>query len=620
MDRMTEQAVELYEPDKTVSAGWYQRLCLLNKESLEDLAATFRRLMRGKRVTAIDNRGNRIVPEKVVSYLSKQANIKKSEILDFLCFMLADIRNFLYYINSLSEQERKVWEAALSQYYLSSDDIFQITGERWAPDYSESYFYYGGKQRGVSDKLVWFSTAQGRAIGSKEKRRLWDKELFFSLDSRLYAALLPVFFPEACSLEKHYREELPAESSWHTFSGEPDILVVLSVLNRLYDAKQLAFSNNKFTQSVLRKLSQLLSVNEFFPDAVVKELALFRCSLLANLYALGRQLLVSVKRPEEQLKNIFLNALHYPTMLLPVMLPHLSGLRKNGLLDSYGTQVALSLWNLMGCLPQHQWIAVEGIHFRLLQTDPRYMPLFSSSIFDKMEVFNSKLNHGVYLNNLYREVSLPFINGLLYAMAAFGFIEVAYTDVATDDVSYTSSLAYIRLTSLGAFVWGQVQTYIPSVVSQEQGPLFELDEQHLIVRSLVTPNPYQPLLAEMSIPLSGNRYRVTPEAFLAKCRKHKDVEDRIALFKQYICPEASAGWEEFFKQMLQHSQAIKKAVGKEYVIYRISPDDKDLQRIVSIDPFIRQYSLRAEDYLWLVEAQMLDAVKKRLKEYGYLFS
>ena len=167
MDRMTEQAVELYEPDKTVSAGWYQRLCLLNKESLEDLAATFRRLMRGKRVTAIDNRGNRIVPEKVVSYLSKQANIKKSEILDFLCFMLADIRNFLYYINSLSEQERKVWEAALSQYYLSSDDIFQITGERWAPDYSESYFYYGGKQRGVSDKLVWFSTTQGRAIGSK---------------------------------------------------------------------------------------------------------------------------------------------------------------------------------------------------------------------------------------------------------------------------------------------------------------------------------------------------------------------------------------------------------------------------------------------------------------------
>ena len=119
---MKEQAVELYYPEKPAFASWHQLLNRLNKSEVEDLAAPFLRIMRKKQVTAIDAQGNRRVPTQITEVLVKKYNIKKGELLDFLCFMLADVRNFQYYLNSLSETDKKVWKKALTQYYVSTDE------------------------------------------------------------------------------------------------------------------------------------------------------------------------------------------------------------------------------------------------------------------------------------------------------------------------------------------------------------------------------------------------------------------------------------------------------------------------------------------------------------------
>ena len=617
MNWMKEQAVELYYPEKPAFTSWYQLLNRLNKSEVEDLAAPFLRIMRKKQVTAIDAQGNRRVPTQITEVLVKKYNIKKGELLDFLCFMLADVRNFQYYLNSLSETDKKVWKKALTQYYVSTDEIFRLTGEHWMPD-TDSYFYSYYRPQGISDKLNFFNLLDAKAE-NKEGKRLWTRGIYCVIYEKLRIDLLPVFFPDACNLEGQILDKLPEDTPLHTFSGENDIFVILPILNGLYDSKQLVQPKSKLGLSALRKLTQAVTLTEFFPNHKEKEMALFRSSIVMNLYVWGKKAHASTKRSEDVLKEIFNTALHYPTHLLPILLPHLTGLRKKELLDSYGVQLAINLWNLMGTLPQQQWISVQGIHFKLLQEANRYVPLFPTYIFDKMDVFNDKLNHYVYLDSLYNEMSVPFINGLLYAMAAFGFVEVAYADESPSDASYTSSLAYIRLTNLGAYVWGQSKDYTPTALNREQGPLFELDEKYMLVRSLVTPNPYLPLLSEMAVPVGGQRYRVSSASFLSTCQTSKDIKEKIALFKQYICAEPSAEWEEFFNSLLHHSNSVSRMKDKDYAIYHISPEDKELQRIVSTDPFIRQYSLRAEGYLWLIEASKVKAVQKRLKECGYLF-
>lgn len=55
-----------------------------------------------------------------------------------------------------------------------------------------------------------------------------------------------------------------------------------------------------------------------------------------------------------------------------------------------------------------------------------------------------------------------------------------------------------------------------------------------------------------------------------------------------------------------------------YNIYQVSTADKELQRLVSTDPVLRQYMVRAENYILLVKADHQKEVTERLKEFGYL--
>ena len=611
-----EQSLELYYPDKKARTQWYQQLSFRNKPDLEDMAAPLRRIMRNKRVTAIDAQGNRRVPTEISNFLNTKQGVKKDTILDFLCFMLADVRNFCCYIDTLNEKDRKVWAVALTQYYINVDEIHLLTGEHWVPK-KQSWYYSYFRSTDISDKLFCFSLVEAK--GQNRETDRWAKDIYCRLNEMLHASLLPVFFPDACNLEKQFLDELPETMQLHTFSGEADILMFLPTLNGLYETGQLALSKSRISQTALRKLAQTVSLDEFFPNHALKELAFFRRSVVMNLYVLGRQNQHLSSRPEKMLKQIFLNALSYPVTYLPLLLFHLTGLRKGELLNSYAPQLSLSLWDLLGTLPQDKWVPVQGIYFKLMQTANIYVPLFAAYIFDKMDVYNDKLGHSVYLDRLYNELSVPFINSLLYAMSAFGFVEVAYAEVGAGEVSYVSSLAYVRLTNLGAFALGQVQSYNPSVSVQKNGPLFELDGRHMIVRSLADPNPYLPLLSDMAVPVGGQRYRVTADSFLGNCKNSEDIENRIVLFKRYICPEPSAEWDLFFKDLLQHSRAITPFPATAYVLYRVAPEDKELQRILSTDPVIRKYSLRAEDYLWLILTSKLKVVQKRLKECGYLF-
>lgn len=619
MDGMTQQALELRYPDKKVWAEWYQLFSCRNKSELENMAAPLRLLLRDKNVTAIDEEGNRRVPTEVSSFLNCKGNVRKDVLMDFLCFMLGDVHNFSHYINNLSEADRKVWETALLQFYVNVDEIHRLTGVHWFPKGKDGFcrHYYAPSE--ISDKLAWFSLVEGKGP-NLEGRWFWRRDVYCRLIENLHASLLPLFFPEACDVKKQLLDELPAEASLRTFSGEADMLLCFSSLNGLYETRQLDFPKTKFSQSALRKLAQAVSLREFFPQHKVKEMALFRCSIVMNLYVAVRASEDLPERAEEALKELFNRIMYYPSILVPVLLPHVTGLRKNELYESYGTQLGFALLSLLEALPRNKWISATGIHFKLMQAAIHYAPLFPAYVFDRMEVYNEKLQHVVFLDRLYRELSVPFINGLLFAMAAFGLLDVAYSEEEkADAVSYVDSLAYVRLTPLGAFVLGLTREYTPADAGPDQESLFELDGQHRIVRSLATPNPYLSLLVELAVPIGGNRYRVTADSFLCNCQGSKNIEERIALFKRYICREPSAEWNEFFETLLRQSRSVTRVDEFKYLLYHIAPEDKELQRIVSTDPVIRQYSLRAEGYLWLIEADKLKTIQKRLKECGYLF-
>lgn len=57
---------------------------------------------------------------------------------------------------------------------------------------------------------------------------------------------------------------------------------------------------------------------------------------------------------------------------------------------------------------------------------------------------------------------------------------------------------------------------------------------------------------------------------------------------------------------------------KKYIVMEIPTTNKELQRIILSDPVISKYSVKAEGYLLLVEANNRIKVADALKKYGYL--
>lgn len=95
------------------------------------------------------------------------------------------------------------------------------------------------------------------------------------------------------------------------------------------------------------------------------------------------------------------------------------------------------------------------------------------------------------------------------------------------------------------------------------------------------------------------------------------ITNKINLFRDYICKEPPANWEQFFKELENRCKPMK-APQKKYTLLQIPAGNKELQRIILTDPTIRKYTLKAEGFILLVESNNKGKVVEALKKYGYL--
>ena len=82
--------------------------------------------------------------------------------------------------------------------------------------------------------------------------------------------------------------------------------------------------------------------------------------------------------------------------------------------------------------------------------------------------------------------------------------------------------------------------------------------------------------------------------------------------------ELPDNWKAFFDELRSQCDPFKKPQNA-YSVYRIDPKDKKLQAIILNDPMLKQYILRAESYMVLIERAFIPDVKRILLKYGYIF-
>lgn len=214
------------------------------------------------------------------------------------------------------------------------------------------------------------------------------------------------------------------------------------------------------------------------------------------------------------------------------------------------------------------------------------------------------------------ELTYPYIKAYMFMLAAFGVVELAYTEklekYATCDFD---SLKYIRLTDLGKYVLGISNTYQRKSIKGKK--FFELDDNSLIIRTLEENNPYLSLLGNMSNAISKKMYKVTYESFLDGCNNLEDINNKINMFTSYICQDPPANWKEFFETIKKRCKPVRNPEN-EYFMVLIPANEKELQQIILTDPLIRKHTLRAEGLHLLIEKNYRTQVYDAFKKYGYL--
>lgn len=600
--------LDLYEPIPAILNQCKEALAIETVPKLTEKFKQIRLLFKKYKFVIHATNKDKGFPQEWNEVFRKESAYRKGELVEIMAFFLADSRNFKLLLSKLPEDVQKIWKIVMEYYFADNELLKHLTGKNWISTKNRYYYSYDAT---ISDELPWFDYT------SMEADHYEKKYLFLPLRYRRF--LSDSFFLERISKFPDLTA-LPADEAYHLFNNEVHIFHLLPVIESIYKQDMLTMTKYKIAASSIKKASKILNAREFFPNNEDKTVASLRIYQLLSAYTFFRETSSEFGSATEVIiRKLIKHIMQYPGLLISIALPHVNGMRQTLLSSSNAPgQVRNILQLLKGCSTT-EWTDIRKICLQLRSFDLVDQPsiLFQSFTLQRAAFSNTKQDKKLIgMSDVYREMGVPFVKGILFMLASLGVVEVAYTNHDPQSPSYFCSLAYFRLTSLGAYALGIDKRYNAPVVEEESR--FELSDNNLIIRSISDENPFESLMSDIAISIGSHRFKVDAASFLKNCMTQEDIKSKIAFFKQHVCPSPPQNWEDFFRMILQRCNPLKHVAVNKYSIYQLNVKDKELQRIVSSDPFIRQHTKRAEDYLLLIENAYLNEVVAKLKSFGYL--
>ena len=319
-------------------------------------------------------------------------------------------------------------------------------------------------------------------------------------------------------------------------------------------------------------------------------------------------------------KYVFDNASNFSKLFLP----HISGIKRDYDLTHNAHELMRSLQQSLLTLNSSMWISIEQLLY-LTRCYFKHQARFSILIHEPTSYYNigfklrdKNADEPITYDEIITCITYQSIKSVLLALASWGIIEIAYDPTTTaNGLSYlTDALRYVRLTNLGKYVFGKAKFYQLPTTMVNTCKDFELNADRLLIKVLNPNSKGSFALEKIAAPITSQLYRTNFSVFLKECNTKDDIVKNIDLFKKYIANEPPQIWEDFFNAMLERTNALKK-VRTSYITRSIDAKDKELQDIIMHDPKLKQYILRAEGYVVLIEQAHLNDVNNILKTYGY---
>lgn len=568
------------------------------------------------RYVAINENNHKYVPD-VIKLCATKKQCLKAELLNFASLFFNE-DNFHLFLETLPDNVRAIWIAAADKIFLSEKEANELLGEECVIDTHRWH------QVGVCNTL-------GEGIF-----KITSSERFDYSDNNTYYL----------TFKSYWLRELTYRCSHHTlkdcqtavlpdkltvFNAEADLFQEIPILNNLRESGMLTLGRTHFFTAKLRKALDKARINNFNLN---EKSTKYYEETLRSYYLIITYLLtcertydhvINSASPLQLIQLCVKYVFDHTSKFCKLFLPHITCIDRDYDYSHRNTnRLMRSFERSLLTLKSSMWVSIEQVLYqtRCFFDHKTYVSILiqePTSYYNiGFKLRDKNADEPIKYDEIITRVTYQSIKSVLLAMASWGIIEIAYDPTTTGNgPSYlTDALRYVRLTNLGKYVLGEAKSYQLPATMVNTCKDFELNTDRLLIKVLNPNSKGSFALEKIATPITSQLYRTDFSVFLKECNTKDDIKKKIDLFKKYIANEPPQIWADFFNAMLERSNALKK-VKTSYITRSIDAKDKELQDIIMHDPNIKQYILRAEGYVVLIEQAHLNDVNNILKTYGY---
>jgi len=535
-----------------------------------------------------------IAPKKITAFTSDEAS-------RLLALFICDPEHLRNYFSSIPDTYLKLMNMLVRRKYISLEELKSTGFESCLEENYRKYFYYD-LNAGIAKHKIWFQTvtAYDRSQGA------YKRTVFFSLDRSL------VWIVNAGMLTPDERDpyvtDIPA--GFEIFDAEKEAFAAFPVLQGLIRQNALKFSEFKVTQASSFKVMKQLPIRELVPPN----------DELNQKYNLGQMLFPYINHSLGKSANNYSDVArkafkclsgYYVEESIQNLLPFVKGFRATAM-RRYAWGAVINFVRDTVLESSDRWIDVDKLTMKTIDVQDTISPRG----FDEMELENNYYGEYLSPSDITSQIEKPLIQAFLSVIYGLGGMTLA-CESADPKFAITpfGHVRFAKLNDFGRYIVGLTDSYQSPAVEQKK--LFSIDDRHLVIRSLEPGNPYESLLMDTAVPVGGGRYKMSPESFLSKCKSKKDVDEKVAFFKEYVCSDLPKNWEDFFATIARRCKPFVKDTTKFYML-KLDPSDKDLALLLSTDEVLKNIIVKAEGYRLLIPVEKETLFNSRLKQFGYL--
>lgn len=220
---------------------------------------------------------------------------------------------------------------------------------------------------------------------------------------------------------------------------------------------------------------------------------------------------------------------------------------------------------------------------------------------------------------LYPLLVAPLFKAYCYLFAALGILEITQRmppcprthNKKDHPLSPYDSLKTFKVTEFGKWCLGLTEKRPERPKAEYQAIA---DRELLLVTVQGNSLERAIYLDKIGRKLGPDRWRISPDSFIAGCVNREQIEDRIGKFKLLIDPEPAPHWSALFEKITNRSGLFDKAV-EGMVVYRL-PSDQILAEELLRDTEFRSLVCRAEGGLLVVPEKNRKRFFAVLNKYG----